>query len=133
MENRKSELLAELSELRAIEIEKQLKETEGIIESAKELDDIEALKSERRLKENDANSHGWVMRGDFFIKFCMAVAISAAFMYITYVGTMSSQDSQVLEFGKSSGHFQLLSVIGPLFGMVLSYYFGKSKSSANGE
>ena len=58
-------------------------------------------------------------------------------MYIVYHGSMApvvkSTDLIGVTSSKGNGLFQLLSVVGPLFGMVLSYYFGKTKSSINGE
>ena len=57
-------------------------------------------------------------------------------MYVVVTGNMDAMEepntfAQAVNGG--SGNFQLLSVLGPLFGMVLQYYFGTKKKSAIGE
>ena len=82
----------------------------------------------------EQKNHNFVMRGDFLIKFLMAVAVSSAFIYIVYTGNVEAMEgAKGFSVGAGAGNFQLLSVVGPLFGMVMSYYFGKSKAGANGE
>ena len=136
-QTRKQELQEELNNIRAKEIEDQLIKDEelgssvGAIQKAK---DAEAIRNERKI---EAKTHRAVTIGDFILKFTIASAISGAFMYIVYAGSQMPITKASALIGaaptKDNGLFQLLSVVGPLFGMVLSYYFGKSKSSVNGE
>ena len=158
-QTRKQELQEELNKIRALEIEKDLKVAEGVESSATAIQRIEASKAKAELeismakadadlkvetaksdnyqKKLESFSHRFVTMGDFMLKFCIASAISCAFMYIVYAGSQAPvvKASELIGASttKDNGLFQLLSVVGPLFGMVLSYYFGKSKSSINGE
>ena len=117
----------------------ELKKELGLIEEKELAGKIKELKNlegtvENKLKIQDAIAHKWVMFGDFFIKLLVAVFVSAAFMYVVVTGHWDQMDDNGLIGSPSGGgNFQLLSVLGPLFGLVLSYYFGKSKASANGE
>ncbi len=119
---RKEELQKELSLIEEKEIKVRL-------EDAKKA----ALLIKDKSKEIEAKSHRTIMYGDFGIKFFIALAISAAFMHIVYTGNAGAMEEQDILNISGSGNFQLLSVVGPLFGMVLQYYFGTKKKSANGE
>ena len=153
---RKQELLDELNKIRGKEIEKQLIELDKTessavaiqhieqakaksaldIECAKTANDlkIENAKSENKRKNIEHMTHRAVTIGDFSLKFLIASAVSGAFMYIVWTGSMASVEEELIGgSSKSTSLFNLLSVVGPLFGMVLSYYFGKTKSSVNGE
>ena len=144
-QTRKQELQEELNKIRALEIEKDLKVAEGVESSATAIQKIEASKAKAELeiacaraeiyeKKVEARTHRSVTIGDFILKFTIASAISGAFMYIVYAGSQASVTEELIGgASKTSSLFNLLSVVGPLFGMVLSYYFGKSKSSVNGE
>ena len=157
METRKQELLNELNKIRSKEVNEKLIELENVEGSAIAQLELEKAKADHKVKvecskadheikvatakakldkeKNDSRAHNWVMGGDFLIKFLMALFISVSFLHIVYTGNVDAMSEGQILVGESSGNgnFQLLSVIGPLFGMVLSYYFGKSKSSANGE
>ena len=133
-QTRKEELQEELNLIRAKEIEIKLKEAEGLEDSAMTLEKVECAKADRYEKKIEAKTHRAVTLGDFALKFVIASAISGAFMYIVYAGSQASVAEELIGgTSKTSSLFNLLSVVGPLFGMVLSYYFGKSKSSVNGE
>ena len=115
MATRKDELLEELQKIQQKELETQVTEI-GFTETSEQ------------------KNHNFVMRGDFLIKFIVALAISGAFMWIVWTGNVEAMEgAKGFSVGAGSGNFQLLSVVGPLFGMVMSYYFGKSKAAANGE
>ena len=156
MATRKQELLEELNKIRSKEVEAQLLGFENVEGSAIAQLELEKAKTDHKVKvecskadheikvatakaklskeRNDSRAHNWVMGGDFLIKFLMALFISISFLHIVYTGNVEAMGTKTLIGDtKGNGNFQLLSVIGPLFGMVLSYYFGKSKSSANGE
>ena len=134
MESRKQELLQELQEIKSKEIAIEVEKSTELAGGADSLIKVEEAKARISKEKKDALVHTWVMGGDFLIKFLMALFISVAFLHIVYTGAIDGMEKTNL-IGESSGNgnFQLLSVIGPLFGMVLSYYFGKSKASANGE
>ena len=119
--DRKLELQQELDIINKKEMEKKLKELNHLENSV-----------ESQLKLSEAKSHKFVMRGDFIIKFFMAFAVSFAFMYVVWTGN-TMEPSNLIGSAPQDNNFQLLSVLGPLFGMVLSYYFGNTKASANGE
>ena len=119
--DRKLELEQELHAINKKEMEKKLKELNSIESSV-----------ESQLKLKDAKSHDFVMKGDFIIKFLMALFVSAAFMYVVYTGN-TMEPTNFIGNPVQDNNFQLLSVLGPLFGLVLSYYFGTTKASANGE
>ena len=118
--DRKLELEQELHAINKKEMEKKLKDLNHLDSS---------IESQLRLK--DAKSHDFVMKGDFIIKFLMALFVSVAFMYVVWTGN-TMDHSDIVGYPQDS-NFQLLSVLGPLFGLVLSYYFGTTKASANGE
>ena len=134
MESRKEELLAELQEIKSKEVQAEIEKSTELAGGAENIIKLEEAKTKAYKEKKDALSHSIVMGGDFLIKFLMALFISIAFLHIVYTGNVDAMASTNL-IGETStnGNFQLLSVIGPLFGMVLSYYFGKSKASANGE
>ena len=122
---RKEELKQELSAIESKEMEARLTELNYIESSV-----------ESQLKLGEAKSHRHIMYGDFIIKLLVAAGVTAAFMYVVVTGNMDAMEepntfAQAVNGG--SGNFQLLSVLGPLFGMVLQYYFGTKKKSANGE
>ncbi len=112
--NRKDELLKELQIIN----NKELKD---------KVDKIGYSKTEEQ------KAHNFVMRGDFLLKFIMASGILASFVWIVYTGNVDAMEEKGFSVGSGGGNFQLLSVVGPLFGMVLQYYFGKNKAGANGE
>ena len=122
MANRKEDLQAELKA-----IEKK--------EMAKKLEDVKTINEhvDNKIKYQDAIAHKWIMGGDFLIKLFVAVSVSAAFMHVVYTGNVDAMESDLIGGTAPNGNFQLLSVLGPLFGMVLQYYFGKNKAGANGE
>ena len=124
MSTRKEDLKKELKAIQDKEIAQKLKDLDGIEESI-----------ESKIKYQDAVAHKWIMGGDFLIKLFVAVGVTAAFMHVVYTGNIDAMESgKVLIDGSSgNGNFQLLSVLGPLFGMVLQYYFGKNKAGSNGE
>ena len=124
MKSRKEELQGELDAIKKKELAKKLEDLNHLEDSVKS-----------QVKLSETKSHKNIMYGDFAIKFLMALFISVSFLHIVYTGNVDAMSEGQILVGESSGNgnFQLLSVIGPLFGMVLSYYFGKSKSSANGE
>ena len=122
---RKEELQQELSSIENKEMEARLTELNHIESSV-----------DSQLKLGEAKSHRIIMYGDFAIKLLVAAGVTAAFMYVVVSGNMDAMESpntfqQAVAGG--NGNFQLLSVLGPLFGMVLQYYFGTKKKSANGE
>ena len=122
--NRKEELQQELDAIQKKEMAAKLQELNSIESS---------VDAQLRLKE--AKSHNFVMKGDFFVKFLAALVISAAFIYIVIQGTMAEMQTGLVgsPASNASVFFQLLSVVGPLQGMILQYFFGTSKASANGE
>lgn len=118
---RKEEIQKELDAIHKKEMAdklKELKTVEGSIDN--------------QLRLEEARSHKFVMKGDFIIKFCMALFVSVAFMYVVWTGN-TMEPSRLVGDPLQDNNFQLLSVLGPLFGLVLSYYFGTTKASANGE
>ena len=114
---RKEELLEELAVIEKREMAKKLEEL-------KDIDSSLASKIEAK----SAKVHNDIMYGDFLIKFAIAVSIGLAFIYTVIEGVHNGSVGQ-----KASVHFQMISVLGPLFGAVLQYYFGKNKAGANGE
>ena len=115
---RKEELSKELEAIEKKEMAKkleELKEVDGSIDS--------------QIKMKTAKAHDSVMYTDLTIKFLIAVAISIAFIYTVIQGVHNGSTGST----KASVHFQMISVLGPLFGAVLQYYFGKNKAGANGE
>ena len=122
---RKEELAKELELIEKKEMADKLKDLKSLNES-----------TESRLKIQDAIAHKWIMGGDFVIKMAVAFGVTAAFMHVVYTGNaeaMSDPNTFAQAVGGNNGNFQLLSVLGPLFGMVLQYYFGKNKAGVNGE
>ena len=121
---RKEELQQELSSIENKEMEAKLTELNHLESSV-----------ESQLKLTEAKSHRNIMYGDFAIKIAVAFGVTAAFMHVVYTGNAEAMtnDSEFGLVSASNGNFQLLSVLGPLFGMVLQYYFGKNKAGANGE
>ena len=121
---RKEELQKELSVIEEKELSVKLKEMKDIEGSI-----------DNKLKLEEASAHKYIMYGDFAIKLIVALFVSVAFMHVVYTGNVDamSGDGALIGAPAGNGNFQLLSVLGPLFGLVLSYYFGKSKASANGE
>ena len=121
---RKEELQKELDAIKSKEMATKLKD----------LNSLEAsVDSQVRLAET--KSHRNIMYGDFAIKIAVAFGVTAAFMHVVYTGNAEamSDPNTFQQAVSSNGNFQLLSVLGPLFGMVLQYYFGKNKAGANGE
>ena len=119
---RKEELEKELDIIHKKEMSEKLKDLKGLNESV-----------ENKLRVQDAIAHKWIMGGDFLIKLFVAVGVTAAFMHVVYTGNAESMGTDNNFTVGGSGNFQLLSVLGPLFGMVLQYYFGKNKAGSNGE
>ena len=121
---RKEELQKELNVIEEKELSVKLKEMKNIEGSI-----------DNKLKLEEASAHKYIMYGDFIIKLIVALFVSVAFMHVVYTGNVDamSGDGALIGAPAGNGNFQLLSVLGPLFGLVLSYYFGKSKASANGE
>ena len=121
---RKDELKQELNSIEKKEMEKKLKEL-GSLESS----------VDSQIKLSESKGHRWIMFGDFTIKFAMALFVSVAFIHIVYTGNVDAMSAKDALVGTTvgNGNFQLLSVVGPLFGMILQYYFGTKKKSANGE
>ena len=119
---RKEELKQELKSIETKEMEKKLKE----------LDHLEAS-VESKLKLADAKTHRWIIFADSALKTLFGMAIIAAFIHIVYTGNVDAMETNLIGERSSNGNFQLLSVVGPLFGVVLQYYFGKNKAGANGE
>ena len=121
---RKEELKKELGVIEEKEMAVKLKELKGIESSV-----------DNQLKLKEAKSHSHIMYGDFLIKLLVAIGVTAAFMHVVYTGNVDamSGDGSLIGAPAGNGNFQLLSVLGPLFGMVLQYYFGKNKAGANGE
>ena len=132
METRKQELLKEINDIRAKEIEAQLIKEEELGSSAETILKLENAKAVRNLEKYDQKSHNFIMKGDFILKFVIASVISGAFIYTVITGVNAKQATDLL--GSSSGsHFQIISVLGPLFGAIIQYYFGKNKAASNGE
>ena len=120
--NRKEELQQELDAIHKKEMAIKLNELNKLNESV-----------ESKIKLKDAKAHDFVMKGDFIIKFCMALFVSVAFMYVVWTGNTMQMEPGLIGSVPNNSNFELLSVLGPLFGLVLSYYFGTTKASANGE
>ena len=114
---RKEELQVELKAIQDKEMAAKLKELSHLEESV-----------DSQIQIEEAKSHKFVMKGDFWIKLLSALGITGAFFYVA-ITTHHAGMTEV--YGSGSG--DLLSVLGPLFGIVLQYYFGKSKAGANGE
>ena len=114
---RKQELQEELSRIQEAEIRKKLDEMQSV-ESG-----IQA-----KLQLEKEEMHHNVIKVDLFIKTVIALAISIAFFYTVVQGVHHGTSGT-----KASVHFQMISVLGPLFGAVLQYFYGKSKAGANGE
>ena len=111
------------------ELEKQLEaiENKEMAEKLEELKHIDSsLDAKIRLKKEEL--HEDAIKTDLFIKGFIAFFTGAAFLFTIYHGVQHGHVG-----AKASVHFQMLSVLGPLFGAVLQYYFGKSKAGANGE
>ena len=121
---RKEELKKELGVIEEKEMAVKLKDLKGLNETV-----------DNKIKYQNAIAHKWIMGGDFLIKLGVAVGVTAAFMHVVYTGNVEamSGDGGLIGAPAGNGNFQLLSVLGPLFGMVLQYYFGKNKAGANGE
>ena len=131
---RKEELKDELNAIRAKELEQELAKSEALAGNVESIQKVEDAKANRYERQQAAKSARWIMFGDFSIKFSIALFVSAAFIYIIWTGSMASVEEELIGGGsKTSSLFNLLSVVGPLFGMVLQYYFGTKKKSANGE
>ena len=156
MGTRRQELLEELNKIRSKEVNEQLINLESIegsaiaqlelekakadhkvkLECAKAEHEIKVAESKAAISEKkvESASHKIIMIGDFLLKFFIAIIVSAAFIYIVFTGSMASVEEELIGAGsKTSSLFNLLSVVGPLFGMVLQYYFGSKKKSSNGE
>ena len=114
---RKEELLKELQAIEKREMAKKLEE----------LKDVEGS-MEAKIRMQEATAHDSVLYVDLLIKLAMAIAIGGAFFFTIYEGVINGSVG-----AKASVHFQMISVLGPLFGAVLQYYFGKNKAGANGE
>ena len=132
-QTRKQELQEELNNIRAKEIEAQLIKEEELNSSSKVIQSAKDADAEREVKLKDVKSHNFIMRGDFFLKFFIAVTISAAFIYSVISGVSVQQETDLLGNSSSGSHFQIISVLGPLFGAIIQYYFGKNKAGSNGE
>ena len=120
--NRKAELQDELAAIEKKEMAAKLEDVKHINEHV-----------DNKIKYQDAIAHKWIMGGDFLIKLFVAIGVTAAFMHVVYTGNVDAMESDLIGGTAPNGNFQLLSVLGPLFGMVLQYYFGKNKAGANGE
>ena len=118
MSTRKEELQAELKAIQDKEIAKKLQELSHLEESV-----------DSQIAIEEAKSHKFVMKGDFWIKLLSALGITGAFFYVA----ITSHHAGMNAIYSGSENSSLLSVLGPLFGIVLQYYFGKSKAGANGE
>ena len=119
---RKEELQQELDAIQRKEVEAKLKDLnnlEGSVDS--------------QLKLADAKGANFIMKGDFWIKLLIGAGVTFAFLFTVWKGTMVSVQEGVTGGSESSSLFNLLSVVGPLFGIVLQYYFGTKKKSSNGE
>ena len=119
---RKDELKQELDAINKKEMEKKLEELHSIESSVKS-----------QVKLSEVKSHRNIMYGDFAIKLLVAAGVTIAFMHVVYTGNVDAMETNLIGETAPNGNFQLLSVLGPLFGMVLQYYFGKNKAGANGE
>ena len=155
METRKQELLKELNKIRSKEVNEQLLNLENVEGSAIAQLELEKAKIDHKVKAECAKAdheikveeaktaqykvkqeilgHRNIMYGDFLIKLAVAAGVTAAFMHVVYTGNVDAMETNLIGETSGNGNFQLLSVLGPLFGMVLQYYFGKNKSGANGE
>ena len=117
MMTRKEELSKELEAIEKKEMAKKLEDLKHIDSS---------MDSKIRLQKEEL--HEVAIKTDLAIKFIFAFFIGAAFLYTIWHGVQNGHVG-----AKASVHFQMISVLGPLFGAVLQYYFGKSKAGANGE
>ncbi len=129
---RKEELLNELNEIKSKEVLEQVEKNTELMGSAQVIEARTQAACDRAHAKAEANTHRFVIKGDFLLKLLIAIATSAAFVYIVINGTVNASEQ---EYGLVSNNsdFQLLSVVGPLFGMILQYYFGKNKAGTNGE
>ena len=118
--SRKLELQEELKKIHEKEVEKELSNYEKAIKDNFDITEDKAKLAEIGMKKKMA-------LGDFIIKLSVALGISAAFFYIVVTGNdVSVVDAiEYMPTSKTSNKFSILSVVGPLFGMVLQYYFGK--------
>ena len=133
METRKQELQEELNSIRSKEIEAQLIKEEELGSSVEAIQKIKDADTAREVKIKDVKSHNFIMKGDFLLKFFIAITISAAFIYTVITGVNVQQETDLLGNSSSGSHFQIISVLGPLFGAIIQYYFGKNKAGSNGE
>ena len=119
---------------RKVELQEELAAIEKK-EMAAKLEDIKHINEhvDNKIKYHNSIAHKWIMGGDFAIKFFVAVGVTIAFMHVVYTGNVDAMGGDNSFTVNGNGNFQLLSVLGPLFGMVLQYYFGKNKAGANGE
>ena len=132
-QTRKQELQEELNNIRAKEIETQLIKEEELNTSSYAVQSAKDAESARALQESETKSHTFIMKGDFLLKFFIAVTISAAFIYSVISGVSVQQETNLLGNSSGGSHFQIISVLGPLFGAIIQYYFGKNKAASNGE
>ena len=134
MESRKQELLSELQEIKTQEVQAEIEKSTELAGGAENLIKLEEAKAKREKDKEEATAHKNIMYGDFIIKLLVAAGVTGAFMHVVWTGNQDAMAaSSLIGEAASSGNFQLLSVLGPLFGMVLQYYFGKNKAGANGE
>lgn len=123
VKSRKLELKTELDAIHKKEMAEKVEEMakiDGSIDS--------------KIKIANVRMHNGIMFGDFMIKFFMALFIALAFFYTVYTGVNDESAGLVTKTTiKSNVHFQMISVLGPLFGAIIQYYFGKTKSASNGE
>ena len=121
--SRKEELHDELLVIKEREMKSRLDEMAELEESV-----------EARIRVRHAYTHDNIMVGDFVIKLLMALCIAGGFFYTVYTGVNDESMGIVSKTTvKSNVHFQMISVLGPLFGAIIQYYFGKNKAGANGE
>ena len=134
MESRKQELLSELQEIKTQEVQAEIEKSTELAGGAENLIKLEEAKAKREKDREEATAHKNIMYGDFIIKLLVAAGVTGAFMHVVWTGNQEAMEaSSLIGEAAGSGNFQLLSVLGPLFGMVLQYYFGKNKAGANGE
>ena len=134
MESRKQELLSELQEIKTQEVQAEIEKSTELAGGAENLIKLEEAKAKREKDKEEATAHKNIMYGDFIIKLLVAAGVTGAFMHVVWTGNQEAMEaSSLIGEAANSGNFQLLSVLGPLFGMVLQYYFGKNKAGANGE
>lgn len=118
--SRKLELQEELKKIHQKEVEKELSNYDKAIKDRFDITEDKVKLAEIGMKKKMA-------LGDFIIKLSVALGVSASFFYIVVTGhEMPIVDAiEYMPANKSSNKFSILSVVGPLFGMVLQYYFGK--------